>query len=262
MQLVDKLGDKYQVDELAAKYEFTGREPMTVPQALAIKEELEKIDELLKQLEEARRRRRSASSTWSCSPSSPSRATSSSSSALQQQVQDYLREMAEQQGLEQSERGSFRLTPKAYRLFQGKLLERMFSDLEPSRTGRHQGPIVGEGAVELQQTKPYEFGDSIRTWTSRRRSSTRLLRGGPRTAGAAQAGRHSRSTARATRRSARRRADGHERLDALRRAVHQREADGPGARRPDPHGVSGRLPAVHRDVLRSPSRGRPARLRT
>ena len=53
VQLVDRLGDKYQVDELAAKYAFTGRTPMTDPQALEIKEELETIDRLLKQLEEA-----------------------------------------------------------------------------------------------------------------------------------------------------------------------------------------------------------------
>ena len=53
LQLVERLGDKYQVDELAAKYEFTGRTPMTVPQALEVKEELETIDKLLKQLEEA-----------------------------------------------------------------------------------------------------------------------------------------------------------------------------------------------------------------
>ena len=53
VQLVDRLGDKYQVDELAAKYEFTGRTPLTIPQALEVKEELEQIDKLLKQLEEA-----------------------------------------------------------------------------------------------------------------------------------------------------------------------------------------------------------------
>ena len=34
MRLVARLGEKYQVDELAAKYEFTGRTPLTVPQAL------------------------------------------------------------------------------------------------------------------------------------------------------------------------------------------------------------------------------------
>jgi uncharacterized protein with von Willebrand factor type A (vWA) domain len=81
-------------------------------------------------------------------------------SALQQIVQDYLREMAEQQGLEKGPRG-YQLTPKAYRLFQGRLLNEIFSALEASRSGRHQGPIVGEGSTELQQTKPYEFGDSV-----------------------------------------------------------------------------------------------------
>ena len=55
VQLIESLGAKYQVDELAAKYEFTGRTPLTVPEALAVKQELEKIDELLKQLEEASR---------------------------------------------------------------------------------------------------------------------------------------------------------------------------------------------------------------
>ena len=53
MRLVAELGDKYQIDELAAKYAFTGRTPMTIPQALEIKEELETIDRLLKQLAEA-----------------------------------------------------------------------------------------------------------------------------------------------------------------------------------------------------------------
>ena len=37
-------------------------------------------------------------------------------SALQQQIQDYLREMAEQQGLEQAKQGGFQMTPQAYRL--------------------------------------------------------------------------------------------------------------------------------------------------
>src|SRR4051812_31684998 len=39
LHLVERLGEKYQVDEMASKYEFTGRTPMTVPQALAVKEE-------------------------------------------------------------------------------------------------------------------------------------------------------------------------------------------------------------------------------
>src|SRR3972149_3474863 len=133
---------------------------MTVPQALAVKEELEKIDELIEQLEEARKTARIGVIDMELLAEFAEPGDVDQLSALQQQVQDYLRELAEQQGLEQT-KGCFRLTPKAYRLFQGKLLERLFTELAPSRTGRHQGPVVGEGAVELQATKSYEFGDSI-----------------------------------------------------------------------------------------------------
>ena len=47
------------------------------------------------------------------------------------------------------------------RLFQGKLLEQIFSALDPSRTGRHQVNVTGDGAVEMVPTRPYEFGDSV-----------------------------------------------------------------------------------------------------
>src|SRR4029078_7586789 len=118
---------------------------MTVPQALEITEELEKIDELLKQLEEARKTAQIGISDMDLLSELAEPGDVEQVSALQQQVQDYLRQMAEQQGIEQKA-GSFRMTPKAMRLFQGKLLEKLFQELAPSRTGRHQGPVVGEGA--------------------------------------------------------------------------------------------------------------------
>jgi uncharacterized protein with von Willebrand factor type A (vWA) domain len=176
--LIERLGDRYQIEELAAKYEFTGHEAMTVPQALAIKEELEQIDELLKQLEEARKTAQIGIIDMDLLSEFAEPGDVDQLSDLQQQVQDYLRQLAEQQGLEQSA-GSFRLTPQAYRLFQGKLLERLFSQLAPSRTGRHQGPVVGEGAVEMQTTKPYEFGDSITNLDIPGTFINALVRNGP-----------------------------------------------------------------------------------
>jgi uncharacterized protein with von Willebrand factor type A (vWA) domain len=158
--LIETLGEKYQVDQLAAKYAFVGHESMTVAQALEVKEELGKIDELIKQLEEARKTAQIAVIDMEALAEFAEPSDIEQLSALQQQIQDYLREMAEQQGLEQRGR-SFRLTPKAYRIFQAKLLERLFRELAPSRTGRHEDNVVGEGAVEMQATKPYEFGDSI-----------------------------------------------------------------------------------------------------
>ncbi len=177
MRLVARLGEKYQVDELAAKYEFTGRTPLSVEQALEIKEELETIDRLLKQLEEAAK----TAQIGIIDLDELSRFTDPEQveklEEFERRVQDIMRQMAEQQGLERGQDG-YRLTPKAYRIFQGHLLDRIFSELEASRTGRHQGPIVGEGAVELQQTKGYEFGDSVANMDLPGSFTNALVRGG------------------------------------------------------------------------------------
>lgn len=160
VQLVHRLGDKYQIDELAAKYQFTGRTELSIPKALEIKEELETIDRLLKQLEEAARTAQIGIIDLDELAQFVESADIEQLQELGRQIEQYLRHLAEQQGLEKTRRG-YQLTPKAYRLFQARLLDRIFSNLEASRTGRHQGPVTGEGAVELQRTKPYEFGDSL-----------------------------------------------------------------------------------------------------
>jgi uncharacterized protein with von Willebrand factor type A (vWA) domain len=177
LQVIERLADKYQVDELASKYEFTGHTRLTIPQALAVKEELEKIDELLKQLEEAARTAQVGVIDLEQLSEYADPGDIEQLNKLHQQIQEYLRDLASQQGLEQAKRG-FRLTPKAYRLFQGKLLERIFSELAPSRTGRHQGPVVGEGAVELQHTKPYEFGDAVAQMDIPATLTNAMIRGG------------------------------------------------------------------------------------
>jgi uncharacterized protein with von Willebrand factor type A (vWA) domain len=160
LQLTERLGEKYQVDELAAKYEFTGRKPMSVETALEIKEELETIDRLLKQLDEAAKTAQIAIIDLEELSQFADEEQLEGLAQLQLQVEELMRQMAEQQGLERGRRG-YQLTPQAYRLFQGKLLEKIFSQLQASRSGRHQGPVIGEGAVELQTTKEYEFGDSV-----------------------------------------------------------------------------------------------------
>ena len=159
VQLVGHLGNKYQVDELAAKYEFTGSRALDIPEALRVKEELEAIDRLLEQLREARETAQIGVIDMEALAEFAEPGDVQQLEALQQQIQDYLREMAERQGLEFTAEG-YQLTPKAYRMFQSTLLEEIFSDLEAARSGRHAGPILGEGAVELPGTKPYEFGDS------------------------------------------------------------------------------------------------------
>jgi len=160
LALMDLLGQKYQVDELAAKYEFSGRTSMDVPTALAVKEELEAIDRLLEQLKNAAETGQIGVIDMEALSEFAEPGDMERLSALQQYIQDYLRELAERQGLEKTE-GGYRLTPKAMRLFQSRLLQEIFSDLQAARSGRHTGPIIGEGAIETQKTKTYEFGDSL-----------------------------------------------------------------------------------------------------
>lgn len=178
MPLIERLSDKYQVDELAARYTFTGRVRLSIPQALAVKEELEEIDRLLKQLEEAARTAQIGIIDLDALSQFAEPGAINELNEIAQQVQNYLRELAERQGLERTGR-SFQLTPKAYRLFQGKLLEHIFNQLQPARTGRHQGAVVGEGSVELERTKDYEFGDSIANMDLPGSFTNALVRSGP-----------------------------------------------------------------------------------
>ena len=160
LHVVTRLGEKYQVEQLDAEYEFTGRTEMDVPKALEVKQELEQIDELLEQLRNAEQNAQIGLIDMDKLSQYVEEADVEQLRSLQQQVEDYIREQAERQGIEQDEKGQYQLTPQAYRLFQGKLLEEIFSELEASQTGRHEGDVVGEGPVELTKTRAYEFGDS------------------------------------------------------------------------------------------------------
>lgn len=161
LQVSERMVEKHQIQELITNYAFTGRTAMTVPEALAVKEELEKIDELLRQLEEAAKNAQLAIVDMEMLSEFAQPGDLQKLEEMRQQVENLLREQAERQGLESDQRGGYRLTPQAYKIFQGRLLSRIFGELQASRSGRHPSEVAGEGAVELQQTKPYEFGDSV-----------------------------------------------------------------------------------------------------
>ena len=161
LHVMESLGDKYNIDELVSKYVFTGREKMDIPLALEVKKELEKIDELLKQLEEAAKTAQIGLIDMEALAEFAPPDDLNQLEELREQINNYVREMAERQGLDRDEQGAFHLTPKAHKIFQSRLLSRIFSQLKASRSGRHEGRIVGDGSVELPSTKQYEFGDSI-----------------------------------------------------------------------------------------------------
>lgn len=160
MRITSALSDRYQLDQLAGKYTFTGREKTDVEFAIELKEELETIDRLLEQLREARQNAQLAIIDMEELSQFARSEEIENINDMQRQIEDYLRQEMERQGIERSKQG-LRLTPKATKIFQNRVLREVFSGLRAARSGRHTGPIYGEGAVELPRTKPYEFGDSI-----------------------------------------------------------------------------------------------------
>ena len=164
VRLMERLAAVYEIDEMAARWTFSGRERLGVPEALEVKRELEQIEDLLRQLEEAAKNGKVALIDMQALGRMADEAGAGDAfgdlDRLRQQVQQLVEQMAAEQGLEKSRRG-YRLTPKALRVFQGKLLEQIFSAMSASRSGRHEVRVTGEGAVELVPTRPYEFGDSV-----------------------------------------------------------------------------------------------------
>jgi len=160
LRVMEAAGEQFEVEELDAKYDFTGRTPMDVPRAIEIKEELETIDRLLEQLEEAMENAQVGIIDLDELQQFVEEADIDTLRALGKQVEQLVQDAAARQGLEMGEAG-LRLTPKAYKLVQGRILSEIFKDLAEARSGRHAGPITGEGAVELPTTRPYEFGDSV-----------------------------------------------------------------------------------------------------
>src|SRR5262245_405081 len=150
VSLSEKLGNMYQVDELAGKYEFTGREQMTVPKAIEVKEELELIDKLLEQIEEAKKNARIGVIDLDELAEFVNDTDMENLRNLQQQINEYLRDEAERQGISQDRKG-FHLTPRAYRLFQSRVLTTIFDEMQASKSGRHPDAVTGEGAIESQR---------------------------------------------------------------------------------------------------------------
>lgn len=164
LKLMQRLGEKYQIEQMAGKYPFVGREPMTVPEALEIKEQLETIDKLLAQLREAMKTSQLAiidlDELADFAEDENRLGEIDRLNEFQRQIEEFIRHEAERQGLERT-RDGFRLSPQAYAIVRGRLLSEIFSDLQAARSGRHEGPVIGEGAIETAKTRQYEFGDSL-----------------------------------------------------------------------------------------------------
>ncbi len=231
---------------------------MTVPQALAVKEELEKIDELLKQLEEARKTARIGIIDMDLLAEFAEPGDIDQLSALQQQIQDYLRELAEQQGSSRRPAASAS-RPRPTACSRASCWSGCFRNWPRRAPAGTRGRSSAKAPSSCRPPSHTSSATRSPTSTSRHvRQRARAQRS--RLARAIQRRRHPGPPHAQHAQVRHLRAHGHERLDALRRPVHQRQAHGPGARRPHPPRLPRRLAAIRRDVhVRQAGRARPDR---
>ena len=71
-------------------------------------------------------------------------------------------ELITKEGLiERDEEGKWRVTPKGIRRVQDKTLGELFQTFRRDSVGRHDTLHKGEGTVQLEDTRPYVYGDSL-----------------------------------------------------------------------------------------------------
>lgn len=160
MGLIAALGARFEIEHIADRWAFHGREEVTLARGLELGEELDRIEALLKQLREARRNARVGIVDLDELRDLLSDEDAETMAGLQRQVNELLQAVAEQQGLEAAEDG-FRLTPRAWRTYQSRLLAAIFADLREGRRGRHDPVESGDGVLETSQVRPWTFGDSL-----------------------------------------------------------------------------------------------------
>lgn len=176
IKLIENLGTSYEINELAASWQFTGRTSLTIDDALTTKDELETIDRLLAELEKARKDAKIGLIDLNALGHYVEAEELDDLVRLQQQVRELIEQAAAEQGLDRFG-GEYQLTPRAIRTFQGKLLEKIFSDLTAAKTGRHAATTVGDGAIEMVSTRPYDFGDSVANLDLTASLTNAMLRG-------------------------------------------------------------------------------------
>ena len=163
IKLIERLGEKYQIEKMSGEYAFTGREPLTPDEAVELYEELKTIDKLLEQLREAMKTAQLAiidlDELSEMADEEGLGEQIQNLNQIQQQLEEFVRQEAERQGLEKTKSG-YRLSPKAFALVRGKLLSEIFADLQAARSGRRDA-VTGEGPVETTKTKEYEYWDSV-----------------------------------------------------------------------------------------------------
>ncbi len=136
------------------RYPFSGDQPLSLMEAMAMMERLRDMDALEAQMQQAM----GGQGIEDIDPNRVRDLIDAEAAAQLEQLQQ-ITKMLEGAGYIQRNGDRWEMTPKAMRRIGQKALRDIFSHLDRDGFGKHETEIRGFGGERIDETKPYEFGD-------------------------------------------------------------------------------------------------------
>ena len=153
-QLAAAMNRLYPPDEMANRYPFMGEDSLTYDEAMELMGQLQSMDELESQIQEATRR----GNLEDLDLDEVQALLGEDARRDLEQLQRIAR-MLEEAGYVTRKGNRLELTPKGIRRIGQKAMKDIFSQIKRDRVGQHQLHMRGSGGERYGDTKPYEFGD-------------------------------------------------------------------------------------------------------
>ncbi|MSQ28179.1 MAG: VWA domain-containing protein [Dehalococcoidia bacterium] len=141
-------------NEQAQRYPFRGEEGVDLQEAMALLQQLGKIEELEKQLRKAQY----GEGVDQLDPDAMRELLGEEEAQSLDALKNLSKEL-EAAGYIRSDGDRMELTPRGMRLIGQKALKDIFDRLKQDRFGNHATKRTGSGIERFEEAKPYEFGD-------------------------------------------------------------------------------------------------------
>ena len=172
-RLAAALDQIFPMEELRSEYQFLGDEPLTLDQAMELMGQLQSMDELEKQVQEATRR----GNIEDLDLDKVEELLGPDARRTLEELQS-LAQKLEEAGYLQRKGKRLELTPRGIRKIGQKALKEVFQYLKKERLGVHEMVQRGSGGDLSGATRPYQFGDPFEV-DLQRTFINAVLRGGP-----------------------------------------------------------------------------------
>jgi len=154
MRLASNLAQMMPMDMEGQGYPFSGDQPLSLMEAMAMMERLQGMNEL----EQAMQQAAQSGAVDQIDPDKVRELMDAETAAQLERLQN-LSKMLEDAGYIQRKGDKWELTPRALRKIGQKALKDVFSNMKRDGFGKHETETRGTGGERTEETKPYEFGD-------------------------------------------------------------------------------------------------------